>query len=295
MYDIVTMKSIAKQLNDRTYTDYFYRLLLLARSIYKWDNLPNGIDEKWIEKFLCQEGKCVFFEDKEKGYMICKVTDGGKLNYYDEATHVIPYGTDYMGKSLMNYEDCIVIPNNDIYMPTIPTLELYAYRLAEISRTIDVNVNAQKTPITILCNDKQRLTLKNVYKQYEGNEPVIFGTKDLDINGISVLKTDAPFVADKLQLQKHAIWNECMTFLGIGNANQDKKERLVTDEVSANNEQIEYSAQVFLKARKNAADQINKLYGTEIEVTMRSLDELSLLLGEKLEGNFEGNTGGVEQ
>ena len=98
MYDIVAMKSIAKQLNDRTYTDYFYRLMLLARSIYKWDNLPNGIDEKWIEKFLCHEGKCVFFKDKEKGYMVCKVAEGGKLNYYDEATYVIRYGTDYLGE-----------------------------------------------------------------------------------------------------------------------------------------------------------------------------------------------------
>lgn len=295
MYDVVSMKSIAEQLNDRTYTDYFYRLMLLSRSIFKWSRLPNGLDEKWIEKFLCLEGKAVFFKDKLKGFMVCKVADGGKLNYYDEPTQVKPYGTDYNGIFLTNYEDCIVIPNNDMYMPTVPTLELFAYRLAEVTRTIDVNINAQKTPIIILCNEKQRLTLKNVYRKYEGNEPVIFGTKDLDISGITVLKTDAPFVSDRLQLQKHAIWNECMTFLGIGNANQDKKERLVSDEVSANNQQIEYSAQIMLKARQNAAQRINEIFKTDIEVSMRSTEELqSILKGINIDTS-EANKGGIEQ
>lgn len=294
-YDIISMKSIAKKLNDLTYTDYFYRLMLIARSIYKWENLPNNIDEKWIERYLFTDGKCMFFNDNEKGFMITKCSEAGQLNFYDEPTMLRGYGTDYVGDVLTNNEECILVRNNDEMIPTSPTIQLFALRLAEISRTIDVNINAQKTPLVILCNEKQRMTLKNLYKQYEGNEPAIFGSKDLDLQDISVLKTDAPFVADKLQIQKHAIWNECMTFLGIGNANQDKKERLVADEVSANNEQIEYSAQVMLKERQNAAERINKLFGTNINVTMRSLSELSILLGDKLKGNLERDKGGIEQ
>lgn len=274
MYDVISMKSIAQELNNRTYTDYYYRLMLLARSVFKWENLPNSMDEKWIERYLFNEGRCMFFHDKTLGFMVAKCTDSGDLNPYDEPTTISPDATNYdnTGVILQNNEEAVIIRNNDIELPTAPTIQLYAFRLAELTRTIDINVHAQKTPVLILCSEKQRLTLKQVYKQWTGNEPVIFGSKDLDIEGIKVLKTDAPVVFDKLQYQKHSIWNECMTFLGINNANQDKRERLVDDEVQANNEQIEQSAELMLKARERAAEQINSIFGTNIKVSKRKLD-----------------------
>lgn len=272
-YDVLSFKSYNKQLNDITFTDYYYRLMLLARSVFKWNNLPNGIDEKWIEKFLYTEGFCIFFKDPEKGFMVAKANREGDLNYYDEPTRLRPYGTNYFGESLLNNDNCVMIRNNDVMFPTYPTIELYAYRLADITRTIDININAQRTPVTILCSERQKNTMKNVYKQYAGNEPVIYADKDLNLENIKTIDTQAPVVFDKLQLQKHAIWNECMTFLGISNANQDKKERLVTDEVNANNEQIEMSAQVMLKARQQACDLINEMFGLNISVELRNVVE----------------------
>lgn len=272
-YNVLSAKSIASRLNNLTYTDYYYRLSLLAKSVFKWENLPNGIDEKWIEKYLFNEGKCMFFKDPEKGLMVAKCTIGGNLNYYDEPTSLIPVATNYgEAKSYVNNEECILIRNNDDMIPTRPTIELFALRLTEISRTIDVNINAQKTPVLIRCSDKARLTLKNVYSQWNGNEPVIYGDKNLDTEGFDVLKTDSPIVFDKLQIQKHSIWNECMTFLGINNANMDKRERLVDDEVMANNEQIELSAEVMLKSRQLACELINKMFGTNISVSLRKPD-----------------------
>lgn len=290
MYDVIQMKTIAKQLNDRTYTDYFYRLMLIARSVFEWEGLPNGIDEKWIERYLFTEGKCMFFNDEEKGFMVTKCTPTGMLNYYDEPTILRGYGTNYIGKDLENNEECVLIRNNDEMIPTSPTIQLFALRLAEISRTIDININAMKTPVMILCSDKQKLTMKNVFKQWNGFEPVIFGDKDMNMEGIKAMKIDAPIVFDKLQIQKHAIWNECMTFLGINNANQDKRERLVTDEVSANNEQIEQSAQVMLKAREQACKLINEKFGLNISVKLRNDCEPIL---EELEADMKKVDGGV--
>lgn len=275
MYDVITMKSIAQQLNDRTYTDYYYRLMLLSRSVFEWSGLPNHIDEKWIERYLFSEGKCVFFKDENKGFMIAKPAPFGDLNHYDEPTLIRPYNTNYDGEELTNGADCVLIRNNDAMIPTAPTIQLYALRLAEISRTIDININAQKTPLVILCSEKQKNTMKHVFKQWNGFEPVIYGDKNLDINSIDVLKTDAPIVFDKLQIQKHAIWNECMTFLGINNANMDKRERLVDDEVQANNEQVGMSAEVMLKAREQACVDINRIFGTNISVKLRSSEKHS--------------------
>lgn len=272
--EIMSYESIAKNLNDLTFTDYFYRLMLIARTRFKWNNLPNGIDEKWIERWLFSEGKCVFFKDKTKGYMIAKMTPNGQINYYDEPTVVRPYGTNYIGPDLENDRECVIIRNNDVMLPTSYTIQLFAIRLTDVSRTIDVNIKAQKTPVLIKCSDKQKLSLKQVYRQWNENEPVIYGDKTMDTESFEVLNTEAPIVFDKLQIQKHEIWNECMTFLGINNANMNKRERLVDDEVQANNGQIRLSADVMLKSRERACEMINKIFGLNISVELREPEEV---------------------
>lgn len=266
---IYRMKSFAKNLNDMTFTDYLFRLMLIARSVFQWENLPNGINEKWIEKFLFNEGSCLFFKDKDKGFMVSKCTHSGKINTYDEPTRLTPYGVNYTGKSLVNGEQCVLIDNNDLRIPTLPTMQLYAYRLAEVQRAIDVNIGAQKTPLIVLCSDRQRLSIKNAVDKVNENELIIYGDKNMDIEGIKALKTDAPIVFPELQIEKHAIWNECMTFLGVNNANMDKRERLVDDEVQANNEQIQISADVMLKSRQEACKRINDMFGLNISVKLR--------------------------
>lgn len=275
------MDSMSKNILDLTFTDYYYRLSLLARSVFEWENLPNGISERWIEKFLFNNGCCVFFKDDEKGLMVAKASQVGTLNYYDEPTQIQPIATNYDGNGtiLDNLENCVLIQNNDLKLPTYPTIRLYAYRLAEVTRTADVNINAQKTPVLITGSNRIMTSLKNVYKQWKGNEPVIFGDKQLDNQPLTVLKTDAPIVFDKLRLEKHEIWNECMTFLGINNANQQKKERVTSDEVSANNEQMELSASCMLKSRKEACDLINEMFGTNINVKFRCLKDVEIEKG----------------
>lgn len=270
---ILSMKSFAKQLNDLTFTDYYNRLELLAKSVFKWENLPKGMNERWIEDFLFDQGKCVFYEDSKRGFMVAECTQDGNLNNYGDPTKVTPAGIDVDSTPLTVGKDCILVRNNDKMLNTKNTLMLFAYRLAEISRTIDVNITAQKTSVLVATTEKQRLTLKNIYVQWNGNEPVIYGDKQFDPESIKVLKTDAPVVFPDLQQQKLAIWNEALTFLGINNANTEKRERLITEEVSANNEHIDLSADCFLKAREKAAEEINALFGCKISVRKRKEGE----------------------
>lgn len=272
----MSYKSTAKLINDRILTDYFVRLMLISRSLFKWDNLPNGLDEKWIERYLFSEGACLFYKDERFGFMVAKLGETGPLNYYDEPTTVRPYATNYIyeGKELINNVNCVIIRNNDEMLPTAPTIQIYAYDLTNLKRTQDVNICSLKMPTVIRCSDKQRLSLKQAINQRNDNEPVIWADKNLDINNAEVLDLKAPIVFDKLQIQKHAVWNECMTFLGINNANMDKRERLVDDEVQANNEQVKASEDVMLKAREEACKRINKMFGLNISVRRRRLSEM---------------------
>ncbi len=272
--ELLSLKSFAKTLNDQTFTDYFLRLSQLAKVTFKWENLPNKIDEKWIEKFLFNHGKCVFYNDKDKGLMIAECTEDNALNNYGEPTTLTPSGINIVSNPLKVGKECVLIRNNDDMIPTAFTVKLFAYRLAEISRTIDINIHAQKMPCFIACTEKQKLTLRNLYAQWDEFEPLIIGDKSMENPDLmKVLKTDAPIVFDKLQNQKIAIWNECLTFLGINNANTEKRERLITDEVEANNDHIELSADCMLRARQKAAEQINDLFGTDITVSIRKRGE----------------------
>lgn len=272
-YQLKQMKSVSNRLNNRIFTDYFFRLMLISRSLFEWKNLPNGIDEKWIERFLFTDGACIFYKDPEKGFMVAKMGLRGNLNYYSEPTGVYPIAPNYVydGPELTNNINAIIIRNNDDMIPTFPTIEIYAYKLANIDRTIDVNIQNQKTPLIVKCSDKQKLSLKQAISQRNENEFVIYADKNLDLSGVEVLKTESPVVFDKLQIQKNHVWNECMTFLGVNNANMDKRERLVADEVGANDEQVKASEDVMLKARELACKLINEMFDLNISVKRRDL------------------------
>jgi len=193
---------------------------------------------------------------------------GGKVNYYEEPTDYNAVSVGY--NRTLDPDEGVIIWNNYSRTSLIKTIRAYAYRLYQVEKTMDVNINAQKTPIIILVDETQRLTLQNLYMQYEGNEPFMFGNKSgFDKDALQVLETGAPFVSDKLMAYKHNWWNEAMTFLGVGNAKQDKKERLVEAEVSANDEQIQSSRYSMLNARQDACEQINKMFGLNVSVDFR--------------------------
>lgn len=277
MNGLTSFKTTAQTLNDLTYNDWFFRLMSLARIVYKWENLPDGIDERWIEKYLFNDGKCVFYKDELLGFIVSKCNQQGKLNPYDEPTHVRTHGTGLQSRVLEVDEECVIIGNNSEFVPTNRSASLTAYKLTNIDRAIDINVNAQKTPTLILCDEKQRKTMLEIYKKWDGNEPVIFGDKSLENNPITVAKTDAPIVFKELELQKHMVLNSFLTLIGINNANQDKRERLVNDEVQANNQHVEMSGNIFLASRQEAVRKINKMFNLDIKVSVRVDIDMSII------------------
>lgn len=269
---------LAMLINNDTYTDYLMRLRLIATSLFTWKNLDDYAGygaSRFLEQSLYDFGRACFIQDNELGYMALRVNPSDKLNIYELPVRVTAWSIGYTKD--FAFDDVVYIMNNELQLPTSNTLRLMAYRLYETERTIDTNLNAQKTPVLIEGDTKTILTLKNIYMQYSGNIPFIFGNKQYDIsNKLNVLKTDAPYLIDKLELHKHEIWNEAMTYLGIDNANTDKKERLITDEVESNNDLINYYLNCFYKTRKKACDDINYKYGLDIEIELNK-DVLDLL------------------
>ena len=263
----------AQIMNVDTYTYWYARLVEIAIAGFEWKNLPPEIDPRFLEMILCFDGKALFYFDDDLGeYVALQFFNSSTLDIYREPFKRTAFSpaVNYRHKALDESES-VIIWNNGLHLPEILPLRLYARRLAECERTIDVNIKGQKTPKIIRSTNEERLTLENLFKKYDGNIPFIFGSKNLaDMQDITVLDTTVPYIADKVQILKRQLFSEALTYFGIENANTEKKERLVSDEVASNFGGVDIARRTRLNARKLACRKINERFGLNIDVEFAS-------------------------
>lgn len=257
--------------NQLTYMQYVNRLMELSIAMWDWKNLPKSIDPRFLELTLFSDGQAIFFKDEdlgEDGYLGLQVLINGGFDVYRIPINRRAYAVNGYQKDL-NKSDSVIIFNNLLHTNCYADVVMFAKRLYNLDRIVDVNANAQKTPILIKGSEQQRLTLKNLYKEYDGNSPVIYADKSLDMNALQVLNTNAPYVADKIYELKTQIWNEALTYLGIPNVSLQKKERMISDEVNRLQGGTIASRYSRLEARKQACAQINEMFGLNIDCDFR--------------------------
>lgn len=284
--------------NNATYIQYYNRLTELSISMFEWKNLPETVDERFMELALFSKGMAVFFKDEVLGFLALRTTISGEFNVYRIPVRRRAFADNGYNKEL-TIDDSVIIYNNMIHTNSMLDVRVFAEKLADLDRTIQVNARAQKTPVLIKCSENERLTMSNLYKEYDGNAPVIYGDKNLNANGLTVLKTDAPYVGDKLYQLKTQIWNEALTYLGISNINSVKKERMITDEVTRNQGGVVASRYSRLESRRQACEKINAMFGLDIwcdyREDYRQLDEF--INSEEIEGepDSEGRGGDLSE
>lgn len=260
--------------NMATYWAYFNQLLQLAITSFEWINVPEGIDQRFLELTLFSDGKAILFRDDDLGeYLGLQFTNAGSLNVYRDPARRRAYAVNGYQK-ILDESNSVIVWNNNSRTNSYITVLNAARRLYNLDRIIDTNANAQKTPYIIQCTDTQRLTFKNMWMNLDGNEPVIFADKSIDMSGISVLRTDAPYIAEKIYDLKTKYWNEVLTYLGISNVTMQKKERMVTDEVIRNMGGVLANRFCRLQPRQIAAEKFNKMFGTDLQVRFRDGAEL---------------------
>lgn len=276
-----------ESLIDNVYTleQYISILQGIAISMFEWKNVPDSIDTGYIERSLFREGSAVYFNDEVLNENLClSMISHGQFDVYGVPVKRRAFSKYNNYQKELDKKNSVVIWNNLDRSPSYPIIVCFAYRLYNLDRIIDVNANAQKTPILIRCDEKQRLTLKNAFKEFNGNSPVIYADNNFDPESLTVLKTDAPYISDKIYDLKTNLWNEALTYLGIPSANVMKKERLIKDEVLRGLGGTLANRYSRLEARQHAVEQINKMFGTNIEVGIREeIDEL---------GKYEPQIGG---
>lgn len=245
---------------------YYTYLQMLSLNMFKYKGLPESINTFYLEYILQTRGYIGFYEDRNLGLICSEITLGGQLNHYGMPTVYHTVSSSPLLKKTLKNSECVVMKNSPLYVGLFPYLNFYAKKLALTSRTMDQNLSMQWTPY-IITGDKRMLgQFRNFMKKIFQGVRTIFVSKGFRLEDVNVLQTNATFIADELHNMKQSILRECMTFLGIENANMDKKERLVSDEVNANNQQVIASRNIWLNERKKAIEELNKKYGLNASV-----------------------------
>ena len=301
--DIIFLDSAL--MNSQTYWDYLERFKKICLSMFEWVGLPESMNARYLEECLYYKGQAALLKDEKFGFINTQCASGGYLNIYGLPTELNCYSYGYSeykklytGLGGEEDKDCILVMNNWQRIPTCATIELFCQRLAEAEMTASVNIKAQKTPVLIVVDENQRLMMENLYAQYDGNRPFIFGDKNqLSENAIKCISTGADFIADKVMEYKKQIWNEALQFLGINTLQTEKKERLITDEASSNNELIIFNMQSMLIPRQEACKQFNKLFGlegTDKEISVRLRSDLYNIIKQEESVITDYNMNGID-
>ena len=265
--------------NNLTYMQYLNRLTELSVSMFEWKNLPPTVDARYLELHLFETGSMVYFDDDVIGNLCLDCLPSGRLDVYGNPVLRRAYSGYNNYQKLLKESNSVIIWNNYLHTNSILEVKMFARRLYNLDRIIDVNANAQKTPVLIQGTEQQRLTLKNLYKEFDGNSPFIFGDKNLDLNSLKCLQTGAPYVCDKLYNLKQMYWNEALTYLGINNTGAQKRERMLSIESSQAQGGTISSRYSRLQSRREAVEKINAMFGTNIEVNYRE-DFMSVYKGQ---------------
>ena len=242
----------------------YYQMLALNR--YKWENLPNGIESRYIEQMLYDNGECAMFDHPDLGLCVLRSSSRENLNIYGEPTKLTVSGFNEHRTIMM--DECVRILNNDLGLPTLQHIVYYARRMAEIDDIIMQNLRQQRVPYLFATDENNALSMKTLYDRIYQGEPAIFIDKEMlkgEPENIMVIPTTAPYLVDKLQIQKQEMERELLTFLGINNT-LEKKERLIVDETNSNNQFIKMASDIGFKQRQLACEQINEMFGLNVRV-----------------------------
>lgn len=259
---------IDEQVNDSNFNRLFNLFSTLALNRFKWDNLPKGLESRHIENALFRFGQAGFVDDKDLG-LICLPASPRGLNVYGDPTEILLTGNGYSKE--YKVKDVVRIMNNDLCYPTIVHINYYADKISRCDKAIDMNVRHQKTPYILKTTKQNELSMKNLINKIERDDYAIFIDEKMTNGGDTGLIVDqtlVPFVADKLQEHKNNLVCELLTILGLNNndSNNMKKERLIVDEVNANNQEIEMYLDTDFKNRQKACEEINAKFGINITV-----------------------------
>lgn len=275
IYNKVMLAPVSSSEARQMQLEHMYRKQLMGKCLsrFTWEGLPNGIDPRFIEATIFNNGYSVFYYDSFfELFMAMPATISGPLDIQDNPTGYRISRNGVYSREVKASES-VCIWGNQIREPEIDVVLSYAARLAQIDRTIEIDLLNERNPMIVACTQDQRLTIQNLISKIYDGEPVVWGTENLSMdnlaNTIGVFPLNQNAGTGAVSSIKHMeskakIWGEALTMLGIMNVNSEKRERMVVEEAAANSGQVLASRESFMKPRELACEQINDMFGLQV-------------------------------
>lgn len=294
-----TTKGLRKEAlrqNALQYDDVFNRNVAMLCNSFKWTGLPDSVDSYFFERTLFFNGMACILDDRNVGKKLgLPCVPASPMNlYYEHTTYravslgysqpffaVTHYNKDILTNEYFNagstidtknvVTGCVCFDNIECY-PMIYTLEMYTQKIVDCMRAIDVVSKLLKSPRLIETDENTVTTIQSALRNIDENTIAIYGRKDVAkaLKDSQSLDTGAnPAILDALWNHYNNLYSEFYTAFGINNLNtNDKKERLLTDEINSNNEAINFNIQHRLEQRKHFCENYKAAFGESIDVEL---------------------------
>ena len=260
-------KLINSQLsNYLTYQKYMRKMTTLAENVFQYEGLPDYIDVSYLNKVLLRQGAIAFFKDEVMGVLALPFTNLGTLDVYGRPTKIQVHGANGYINNLENDEFVIMYDNNGRY-PLILDIKQDAERMANAVRTMDINVQQQRTPRFWKTSKDREKTVRDLANEVDGMVEKVIVYDDINVDDTTLILEPAPYVTDKITDYKEKIWAEFLTYIGISNLQLTKKERHITDEIQAMQGGTIASRFSRYEPRLSAINKINKKFGLDIKLS----------------------------
>lgn len=257
--------------NFRAYHKNLDMLLALAINRFRWVNLPDTCDARFLEKTLHRNGVATLSykrDEPTRVFTTLTAVPNGTFNMYGLPTQwravgyegLTDYECDYENAELCFYSYSRISPWN--------ALEIYARKMTHYERTEDVNLSQQMTPFIGIAPQEKRLELVNLLKQFEGGEPAILGDESIGrmVDSVKVLDLGVELITEELARCNQNVLNQALLYLGIPHLAFEKGERMIEDEARANTAPTNIMLLDCLQARREFCDKVNRKFDLDVQV-----------------------------
>lgn len=268
----------ADELNARTFLYYRTWALKKIFSRFNFGGMPTSWDVDYFLEHLFRDGY-IAITDTAAGVLPLKCGFTG-INIFEHPTEVIIANPVLGSFSRKIGVDAVLLHIQYDFAGVMPLVDKYAAMLTLCDSGIMVNVQNSKVAFIGFAESKaQAKTMERIYTDISAGVPAIY-MKDTPTARDSFLfnRVKENYVAGDLELLKRQIKNDFLTEIGLDNANTEKRERMITDEVNANNGEVRESVQHWLDNIAAGLDEANALFALNLTVTLRDFSTKSTKL-----------------
>ena len=255
------------------YTRYLFQKVI---SVFEFEGLPEEWADNYFKYVLFGYGViAVIYTDKYG--VICQDCGLSGFDVFYQPTRCIIANPHLPGlKEFKIHENCEIIKLQPDYGSVMDLVTTYADLMALALETTGANLLNSKLSYVFFAENKTAAeSFKKLYDRVASGEPMAVIDKNLLMEDgtpawqMFTQNVGQNYITDRLLNDMKTLEDQFNTVIGVPNANTQKRERMITDEVNANNVDTQCRVNLWLETMNKDIMQVNKMFGTDIKVKYR--------------------------